>query len=226
MRRTNPWPAFADLFAALLVASFAGFIMLTGAYKQELNRYKTAEKETTRIRAEADLIIQQIRGSLDKSSSLRGVIRKCGDDTCIDLNIHFEKNYSTLANSAEKQDLGRACEIIKNALDALPPQQKKDIELIIEGHTDSQQALSVTDPRERYLYNWNLSSQRATSVAYEFQLCDLKPPVHQVVAIGYADSMPICQQATQDCYSQNRRTTLRLRADTRNIERRLQAGAQ
>jgi hypothetical protein len=40
-RRANPRPAFVDLFAALLIASFGGFIMLTGAYQQEL-RYDSA----------------------------------------------------------------------------------------------------------------------------------------------------------------------------------------
>jgi hypothetical protein len=36
MRSANHRPAFVDLFAALLIASFGGFIILTGAYQQEL----------------------------------------------------------------------------------------------------------------------------------------------------------------------------------------------
>jgi hypothetical protein len=33
-RRTNPWPAFVDLFSALLIATFAGLIMFSGAFQK------------------------------------------------------------------------------------------------------------------------------------------------------------------------------------------------
>jgi len=35
-RSANHWPAFVVLFAALLIACFGRFIMLMGAYQQEL----------------------------------------------------------------------------------------------------------------------------------------------------------------------------------------------
>src|SRR5215470_6794048 len=39
-----PWPAAFDLFAALLIAGFGGFIMLTGAYQQDCVFLKTWRK--------------------------------------------------------------------------------------------------------------------------------------------------------------------------------------
>ena len=75
-RRANPWPSFVDLFAALLIASFGGFIMLTGAYRRELRfpedaaqkikdmrnqlaSYQEAENKVKRLRQEGDRIFEQ-----------------------------------------------------------------------------------------------------------------------------------------------------------------------
>ena len=49
-RRANPRPAFVDLFAALLIASFGGFIMLTGAYQQELRFSEDAAQKIKDMR--------------------------------------------------------------------------------------------------------------------------------------------------------------------------------
>jgi flagellar motor protein MotB len=221
-RRTNPWPAFADLFSALLIATFAGFIMLAGAYQQELGRYQQAEKETTKMRKEADRMVEQIQSRLGEDNLLGSRVRRCGEDTCIDLDLHFKTNDDILADPNESDALGKTCQVLRDAIDQLPDVQRKDIQLTIEGHTDNTQAQRVTDQRERYLFNWNLSSRRASSVSYVFHQCGLKTPEYQIVAIGYADSVPLpCVVPTDECNAKNRRTTLRLHADTRRIGERL-----
>jgi chemotaxis protein MotB len=219
-RGTNPWPAFVDLFSALLIAAFAGFTMLSGAYQHELEVYIARTQELEKIRRKADAIADQLKEFLD-SEVIKHIVRRCGDDICIDLYIHFALNKDTIEDVSELGELENVCKIIKNGLDRLPVANRKDIELVIEGHTDSQQISEPTDPRTRYLFNWNLSSRRATSVLYEFKKCGLAPPDYQIVAIGYADSMPLCTDPTEDCYAKNRRTTLRLRVDTQRIEDRL-----
>jgi outer membrane protein OmpA-like peptidoglycan-associated protein len=40
-------------------------------------------------------------------------------------------------------------------------------------------------------------------------------------AIGYADTQPVCQEKTPECWQKNRRTTFRLRPDRRVIAARL-----
>lgn len=224
-RRTNPWPAFVDLFSALLIATFAGFIMLSGAYEQEVSGYKLREKEMAKMREEAAAIIDQVQNSLNQDKLMENIVRQCGDDTCIDLYIHFNTSQDEITDSQERVSLERTCSIIKNALDELSEEQRKDIELFIEGHTDSQPAKHVRDARNQFRFNWNLSAQRATSVLHVFQQCGLKQPEYNVVAIGYADSSPLCREQTEKCYKRNRRTTLRLRADTRHIEARLKQSA-
>lgn len=220
-QRTNPWPSFVDLFSSLLIATFAGMVMITSAYEHELKGYQTRDREMSKLRAEADNIIGQVKQALEANLEVKDITRKCGDDTCIDLFIHFTENDDKIPASAELDTLKRTCTTLKQALDGLSEERRKDIEIIIEGHTDNTQPKNVTGERANYLFNWNLSATRATSVAYEFQQCGLNPSAYQIVAIGYADSAPLCSEATLKCLSLNRRTTLRLRSDTKRIEKRL-----
>ncbi|HZT59054.1 MAG TPA: OmpA family protein [Pyrinomonadaceae bacterium] len=226
LRRANPWPAYADLFSALLIATFAGFMMLSAAYQYALGRYEKAEQEVSKVRQQANNLVTSIQRALSQENAMAGHVRPCGEDTCIDFYIHFKTSDDRILRDDEKNSLGLACSSIKNAIDHQPPDQRKDIEITIEGHTDSQQPQDITDPRELYLYNWNLSGRRATSVLYEFQKCGLAPPDYRVVAIGYADSKPLCSDTTKECLDSNRRTTLSLHADTKRIEERLKGADQ
>jgi outer membrane protein OmpA-like peptidoglycan-associated protein len=176
LRRTNPWPAYADLFSALLIATFAGFMMLSAAYQHALGRYQKAEQEVTKVRQQANTLVNSIQQALNQENAMGGHVRPCGEDTCIDFYIHFDTNDDKILRSDEKDSLRITCSAIKNAIDGLPDEQEQDIEITIEGHTDSRQAQKTTDPRERHLYNWNLSGRRATSVLYEFKQCGLAPP--------------------------------------------------
>jgi hypothetical protein len=84
-RRANPLHAFVDLFAALLIAGFGGFIMLAGAYQQELPfsedaaqkikdmrnqlaSYQEAEDKVKKLRQECDRIFEQVLQSLSQNS--------------------------------------------------------------------------------------------------------------------------------------------------------------
>jgi len=234
-RRTNPWPAFVDLFSALLVAAFAGFILISselkGAGKRmaelegEIQTYRSRERELSRVRAQADQIVEDLEKQLAKDQLLRGKLAKCGDDACLDLFIHFPRNQAFIPPDQQQQVLALqdACRTLREALDRLPSDQRRDIEVIVEGHADRTQVPRTVDPRTAFLFNWHLSSQRAASVLYEFERCGLTPPTYGIAMIGYADSEQICSELTEACDQENRRTTLRLRANTRKIAKRLEA---
>src|SRR5713226_8699945 len=110
-RRTNPWPAFSDLFAALLVATFAGFMMLSVSYQSELARFQKAEGATTKMRQEANRIITDIQRALSTDSALASRVRSCGEDTCIDLDIHFSEGHDTIEDHQEQDALKQVCGI-------------------------------------------------------------------------------------------------------------------
>lgn len=221
-RRTNPWPAFVELFSALLTATFAGFIMMTSAYQQELSGFQQREQQRKEFQNHAQKLKERIQNTLSSNQSLNAKPRSCGDDTCIDLYFHFKRNEDTLESVDERESLKSACEDIKKAFDSLAAEDRKDLGLIIEGHTDSSQA-NVSDAKSRERFNWDLSARRATSVLYEFRQCGLKSPEYSVEATGHADTSPFpgCENASQECDEKNRRTTLRLRANTAEIEERL-----
>ena len=152
---------------------------------------------------------------------MTNIVRQCGDDTCIDLYIHFKEGDDFIFDLTERKSLEKVCQVLRTALDKLPSSRRNDINLVIEGHTNRHQPSEPMDPRSLYLFNWNLSSRRASSVLYVFQQCGLGPPTYTIQSIGYADSKPICHELTPQCDDQNRRTTLLLHADTRSIEARL-----
>lgn len=218
-RRSNPWPAFVDLFSVLLTVTFAGFIMLSTAYEGELASVKKRELEKKEFRERAMAVKNKVKLALSIGSARP---RDCGDDLCIDLYFHFELNDDNIVSEQELASLAAACQQIKGALDTLPANERKDLGLVIEGHTDSKQA-KVPNSRERERFNWDLSARRATSVLYEFRKCGLKEPDYQIMASGYADTLPLpdCRESPEKCDERNRRTTLRLHADTAQIEERL-----
>ena len=241
-RRTNPWPAFVDLFSALLVAAFAGFVLiaseLKGAAKHnsdlgaqlkdcndQLDKYGAEKGELTRLRAEADRIVQELDKTLTEDQLLKSKVVKCGDDSCLDLFIHYPRNKAQIPPDQQQQviALQEGCHTLRAALDRLPTEKRHDIEILVEGHADRTQVRGTTiDPQVAYLFNWSLSSQRAASVLYLFQECGLNPPNYSVSMIGYADSEKVCDEPTEECDQKNRRTTLRLRANTQKIARRLE----
>lgn len=230
-RRTNPWPAFVDLFSALLVAAFAGFILMASELKgagsrvSELERkvkaFESEAQAVTRVRAEADRILKDLEQKLEERK-LPTKVTECGEDACLDLFIHYPRNLSEIPPDQQQQvsALGDACRTLREALEKFPPEQRRDIEIIVEGHADRTQAKTL-DPKAAYLFNWALSSRRAASVLWEFQRCGLEAPRYSISVIGYADSERVCSDPTEECDRMNRRTTLRLRANTQKIAARL-----
>ena len=84
----------------------------------------------------------------------------------------------------------------------------------------SRRPKNIKSDKEYFLYNWRLSTGRAASVLYEFKHSGLEPTVdneYNLSAVGKADSDPLCNQPTDECYRMNRRTTLRLQVDTRKL---------
>lgn len=222
MRRTNPWPAFVDLFSALLLAAFGGLMLLSAAHRAHVKQ----EVVTSDVRSAADLIHKRLRVAIATQTRLKSRVRDCGDDTCVDLYIHFPRNENLIADEGERAALRDLGDDLRRGLDQLTNVDRADVEVIVEGHADRSQVVTLADPRAAFLYNWNLSARRASSVVYEFRSVGLHVPQYKIVAIGYADSQPLCPEVTDACEEQNRRTTLRLRIDTRSVEKRLQQRAK
>lgn len=223
MRRSNPWPAFVDLFSALLIPAFGGLLLLSAAYKQRLE----TEVAVSELRKVTEDIHRQLQLAVSAQKNLNSRVRRCGDDTCIDLYIHFPTNRAEMTDQEEQKALRELAIDLRRGLAQLPDAYRRDVEVIVEGHADSTQIRRTGNERYDYLYNWNLSAQRAAAVVYEFRSEGLtvEGDKYRIAAIGYADSQPLpdCRDNSDRCNNLNRRTTLRLRVDTRTVELRLLA---
>jgi outer membrane protein OmpA-like peptidoglycan-associated protein len=221
--RLNPWPAVADLFSGLVVACFAALVLITATHTNVLESLRRLAKPE--VHAESDQMLKALTAVFMRLPNAE--IRECGIDRCIDVPVPFEVNDWRIAESY-RSNISDVCENYKKALASFPLGCDREIQLIVEGHTDSQQPNEkrVTDPKERYLFNWELSSKRAGSILYELKAdCGVTKEQFNIMAAGYADTNPKCKPADDPhCYGPNRRTTLRFHPDAEIIEGRLQHG--
>ncbi len=213
--RLDPWPAIADLFAGLLILTFGAIMLVSGLSespeivepKNESGRPNSATKPLDPIDEEARKIRDAV---LDGLKELGGVQRPCGDDICLDVAIEFKPN-KDIVTEEFRSKIAAACLATRSAL--MDHDRVRAMEIFVEGHTDKSQAENLSG-RDKELYNWNLSAMRATSVLYEFrQSCGIKPPQYRILATGYADTDPVCEDETKHCFDRNRRTRFRLRPD-------------
>jgi len=209
-RQLNPWLSYVELFSALLVATFTGFILFSSVQVG----YSNKNKELNEIRKIADEICLELEKKWGNSDI---AIRSCGEDKCVDVFFHYRLNDCVIENEQEVAKLAVVAGVIKSALDKLSPNQRKAIELIIEGHADMNPAVGMMDPKESFVFNWVLSYKRAVNVLYEFRSINLQPPDYNVIAIGYGNSKPLCNGNDAECSKQNRRTTLRFHIDGKYI---------
>lgn len=198
-REVNPWPALSDLFSGLLVATFGGLMLFTGGGKGEEDPVEVRAREISRQ------VLERLQ------QSLGGNTRELGGDTFLDVRLNFELNKDEIQPAARKK-VRQACQAVYSLITSgqLKP---GELEIWIEGHSDSTQPKWAETERDKYLFNWKLSGSRAASVLYEFRSCGLEPSPQSAVrifAIGYADTRPIPGETSHDL---NRRTTFRIRPD-------------
>jgi chemotaxis protein MotB len=106
-------------------------------------------------------------------------------------------------------DLGEATLRPQGAkvLDAIAP-ALKDLpnEMVIEGHTDN---LPISDAR--FASNWELSTQRATTVLRHLLTRGLA--ARKVAAAGYADQRPLARDSSAGSRARNRRVAIVILSD-------------
>ncbi len=100
---------------------------------------------------------------------------------------------STKIDDKGKNALGKLAEVI---------QKQPEIDIFIEGHTDS-----VPIKTSRYKDNWDLSVMRATSVI-RVLLIDYEVNPKQLIPSGRSEFFPIASNETKDGKARNRRTEI------------------
>ncbi len=123
------------------------------------------------------------------SSDERGLVISLASDA-------FFKPASAEINIDETRTmLIRIAELLKS-------KELSDRKFRIEGHTDS----SPTDPSGQWLSNWELSSARSLAVLH--LLSDFGAPEERFQAAGFAATMPIASDETEEGRAYNRRVDI------------------
>jgi outer membrane protein OmpA-like peptidoglycan-associated protein len=209
----NPWLATTDLFSSPVAATFGALILFMAYTETEM----AGELLQTSIQQKTGELRQRVIDPLRRG--LRGRAYQCGDDICLDVNIRFDSDRDAVLRVYER-GLRQAAQAVRESLAPLDRDWRQCVEITIEGHTDQRAPSKIANERERFLYNWRLSSRRASSVLYLFRQEGVAAPHYRILALGYADSMRLanCDPDDDPCNHRNRRTTFRIRIDTRRVE--------
>lgn len=210
-RRGNPWPGIADLFAGLMVAALAAFVVSNGIRVQD---------EEVLVRT---LDIQKkLRDALNIDQADPD-LENCNFDTCIPISINFKLNDDALLPDG----VGKIQELCQRYIDVIDHLgARNQVVLVIEGHTDPREP-SGPDEEANARYNWELSARRATSVLRAFNHCGVSHEEgFEIAAAGYADSRPIQRAPGLDeaqWFDARRRITLRARVNQDAVRRTLES---
>lgn len=217
--RLNPWPPVADLFSALTVVSLAALIIVAiGAVKLTQPEIRERDAALELAKTFKEKFSRQADSSVSEAP--------CEDrpnEQCIHIGFRFKTDSYELSPDGEKE-AQTACEMYENAVHQVVREsngklQLNDFDLLIEGHTDYRVPL-IGSERDRFLYNWTLSSGRAAQVLYEFKNCGVSTETgYNISSVGLADSRPLCRDPnpSPECLEQNRRTTMRIRVEVPSL---------
>ena len=153
--------------------------------------------------------LERIRQREATLARVRYRLRAANLDSFIDASvegdgIRLNIPNSILFNTGEANLQGRGPDVLR----ALAPILNADRFIVsVEGHTDN-----APIKTERFPSNWELSAQRAATVVRA--LAEAGLDVHRLQAVGYGDSRPLTDNATEDGRRENRRVTLFLRTPT------------
>lgn len=175
--RFSAWPAYVDIFSGLVVLMFAVIVIdVVGRIKQSPTQ-KLAEDVLANI-----------------SSKMGKDVQKCSiQDICVNVSPNFDTGKDVI-HEQDFEKIQRITTVLLTALreeERKNPKLKKFLRIVVEGHTDSRLPRNVTDQRELFTYNWNLSAKRASSVMYVLDQNGLgRSHDYNVVSLGLASSEP------------------------------------
>ncbi len=147
---------------------------------------ETVEQTSADAEAIARILKEEIEeGKIQVESRRRNIIIR------VEEKGSFSPGSAVLSESFEE-----IMDKIRTALAATPGK------ITIEGHTDD-----IPINTDRFRSNWDLSSARASSVAYELELDDLVTSDRMKV-IGFADTKPIVPNENRENRAKNRRVEI------------------
>ncbi len=162
------------------------------AEKARLEKERAAkEEEIRRLTKTQEDLTKSLQAQIDKGDIK---IKQVRDRLTINM---VEK---VLFNSGQAQVKPEGLKVLKQVADVLKDVQDKEIR--IEGHTDNVRIGGKL--KEKFPTNWELSTARATNVVRYF-IEQGGVSAENFEAVGFADTRPVADNATEDGRTENRR---------------------
>jgi chemotaxis protein MotB len=164
--------------------------------QQAMSAASAAQAEAERRQAAAmDALRARITAALKKQGLADAVQFQSKEQRGLVVNIVTDRVLFDLGEATLRPQGARVLDAIAPVLKDLPN------EMVVEGHTDS---LPISDAR--YASNWELSTQRATTVLRHLLEDGLS--ARKVAAAGYADQRPLKADTTAANRARNRRVAI------------------
>lgn len=207
------WTTMSDLLLGLAIIFMVLFVLAMTGFTQE-----TVKQKQTQMEASKELVEKLKEANIDAT-----VDSMTGDVKISDLEL-FELNSYVLSEKG-KLYLNKLIPIYVENIFTNPELESNITNIVVQGHTDSQQYVNVSTENEQYVKNMTLSLQRANSVAeYIFKTnfnSNYDEKLRKMLVVeGRSYSDPILVDGVED-FDKSRRVELKLKVKTFDILSRM-----
>lgn len=206
------WTTMSDLLLGLAIIFMTLFVLAMTGFTQE-----TVELQQNQMKAS-----EQLAEKLQEADIDAEVDKLTGNVKISELQL-FEVGSYTLSAKG-KQYLDKFVPIYINTIYSNPALCDNVINIIVQGHTDSQMYQGLKTPNEQFVKNMELSLLRANAVENYMFKTKFNPEYSEnlrkmVVVEGKSFSEPVLTADGKEDYDKSRRVELKLRVKAKNISR-------
>lgn len=204
------WTTMSDLLLGLAIIFMTLFVLVMTGYTQDDVKQAQAKME----------VAEKLMNALEEAKIAATVDAVTGDVKISDLEL-FEVNSYVLSPKG-KVFLDKLIPIYIENIFSTPDLENNIANIIVQGHTDSQQYKNLTSENDQFCRNMFLSTQRANAVVeYMFKTNYNKsydPKLRKIVVVeGKSYSEPVLKSDGTEDFAKSRRVELKLKVKDTGI---------
>lgn len=207
------WTTMSDLLLGLAIIFMVLFVLAMTGFTQD-----TVKQKQTQMESSKELVEKLKEANIDAK-----VDPMTGDVKISDLELFDLNSYELSANG--KLYLNKLIPIYVENIFENAELESNITNIVVQGHTDSQQYVNVSTENEQFVKNMTLSLQRANSVAEYIFKTNFNPNYDEklrkmLVVEGRSYSDPVLVDGVED-FDKSRRVELKLKVKTFDILSRM-----
>ena len=206
------WTTMSDLLLGLAIIFMTLFVLAMTGFTQE-----TVELQQNQMKASEQLADRLKEANIDAE-----VDKLTGHGKISELALLDVGSYTLSAKG--KQYLEKFVPIYIDTIYSNPALYENVVNIVVQGHTDSQMFQGLKTPNEQFAKNMELSLLRANAVENYMFKTKFNPAYSEklrkmVVVEGKSFSEPVLTADGKEDYAKSRRVELKLRVKAKNISR-------